>query len=708
MASTDTKMIAVEVCLQSVRGLRACRDVRESGAVVAARTGRGLALRRSPSTVRLDAWRELPSVWIVVIATLAGMLVVAPRASAVARRMTSVTIRSSANPSKMTRRVVVSGRLTGSRAPGARVSLWQRLGGKRRFKRLMQTNATVSGDYAFVFAPGDVSTNRQWYVIAGTRRSRTILQRARAGVSLTVSAATVNAGDVVTLRGSVSPSHSGGQILIQQRTGSRWHQIARAPIDRRSTYSVTYPFTVGGPSSLRAVLPGDERNVRSYAPAVTVNTLAGIHKIQHVVVIMQENRSFDTYFGTYPGADGIPHGVCLPDPSNGGCVAPFHDAADLNYGGPHGAANSAADVDGGAMDGYVIQAEKGSGCNTNDPNCSPCTESAQARCIDVMGYHDAREIPNYWKYAQNFVLQDHMFEPNATWSLPQHLFEVSEWSAFCTSPLNPFSCTNQLENPNPIIHTNPLGTTPKYAWTDMTFLLHMRSVSWGYYVLQGTEPDCEVDSAMTCSPVAQNAQTPAIWNPLPHFEDVHQDDQLGNIQSLTNFYTAARNGTLPNVSWISPNQNVSEHPPGLVSAGQTYVTGLVNAIMQSPEWDSTAIFLTWDDWGGFYDHVQPPVADQNGFGLRVPAMVISPYAKKAYLDHQTLSQDAYNKFIEDDFLGGQRLDPATDGRPDPRPTVRENNPLIGDLSADFDFNQAPRPPEILATHPAPGPASTPP
>src|SRR6185312_11157156 len=343
----------------------------------------------------------------------------------------------------------------------------------------------------------------------------------------------------------------------------------------------------------------------------------GIHKIRHVVVIMQENRSFDSYFGTYPGADGIPPGVCVPDPANGGCAAPFHDPADLNFGGPHGMGNSLADIDSGRMDGFVAQAEQGSGCNSGDPNCSPCTENPggqvqDQRCIDVMGYHDAREIPNYWSYAQNYVLQDHMFEPNASWSLPQHLYMLS-------------------------------------AWTDITWLLHQQNVSWGYYVFQGTEPDCENDAAMTCAPVQQGPTTPGIWNPLRSFTDVTQDGQLGNIQSLSSFFTAAKNGTLPAVSWINPNGMVSEHPPALVSAGQTYVTGLINALMQSHDWDSTAVFLSWDDWGGFYDHVVSPVVDRNGYGLRVPGIVISPYAKQGLIDHQTLSHDAYSKFIEDDF-----------------------------------------------------------
>jgi phospholipase C len=129
------------------------------------------------------------------------------------------------------------------------------------------------------------------------------------------------------------------------------------------------------------------------------------------------------------------------------------------------------------------------------------------------------------------------------------------------------------------------------------------------------------------------------------------------------------------------------------------VTSLINAVMRGPDWDSTAIFLAWDDWGGFYDHVDPPVVDDNGYGLRVPAMVISPYARSGVIDHQTLSFDAYDRFIEDDFLGGQRIDPHTDGRPDPRPDVRENAAVLGDLVKDFDFDQPPREPVLLPVHP---------
>src|SRR5206468_2355978 len=160
-----------------------------------------------------------------------------------------------------------------------------------------------------------------------------------------------------------------------------------------------------------------------------------------------------------------------------------------------------------------------------DPSCgSPTT--------DVAGWHDARDIPNYWAYAQNFVLHDRMFEPNASWSLPQHLFMVSEWSARCDQPARAASCHNALDDPAP----------------------------------------------------------------PPDFDTVRQDGELGNIQSVGNFYADAADGTLPAVSWVVPSGDVSEHPPARISAGQAYVTSLVNAVMNGPDWSSTAIFLAWDDW----------------------------------------------------------------------------------------------------------------
>ncbi len=440
-------------------------------------------------------------------------------------------------------------------------------------------------------------------------------------------------------------------------------------------------------------------------------------KIKHVVVIMQENRSFDSYFGTYPGADGIPmqNGVptvCVPDPRNNQCQKPFHDSQDKNLGGPHGAPAATADINGGKMDGFISQELKSRAADCallpDDPACS-----ANSGEPDVMGYHDAREISNYWTYAQQFVLQDHMFEPNASWSLPAHLYLVSEWSAKCSVKNDPLSCVSELQSPNlpPDFETasraNSQGAVkaPNYAWTDLTYLMYQAKVSWAYYVAEGTEPDCADDETI-CIPKPQSAGTPGIWNPLPWFTTVHQDGQLGNIQTLDNFYQAAKDGTLPAVSWISPNGRTSEHPPALVSDGQAYVTGLVNAIMQGPDWDSTAVFISWDDWGGFYDHYVPPTVDANGFGLRVPGLLISPYAKQGFIDDQMLSFDSYAKLIEDLFMNSWRLDSVYDGRPDRRPDVREQTPGLGDLLKEFDFSQPPRSALVLPENPPPGPAST--
>jgi len=439
---------------------------------------------------------------------------------------------------------------------------------------------------------------------------------------------------------------------------------------------------------------------------------AGIHKIKHVIVIMQENRSFDSYFGTYPGAAGIPMSdgvptVCVPDPLHHTCDKPFHDLMDINGGGPHGEANAVADVATGKMNGFVAQVLAAKSTCT-DPTNPACTFAAGRNKTepDVMGYHTAAEIPNYWKYASNFVLEDHMFEAVKSWSLPDHLYIVSAWSAKCRSKA-PSSCHNNIAGPykgpafdRAVENEMNRGVTDIHlAWTDETWLLFHHHVSWAYYIQTGTQPDCGNDSALTCAPVPQNFRTPGIWNPLPLFTDVQIDRQEKNIQPLDNYFAAAKAGRLPAVSWISPSGLDSEHPPSSVHIGQAYVTATINAAMKSPDWSSTAIFLAWDDWGGFYDNVVPPAIDADGYGLRVPGLVISPYAKRGYIDHQVLSSDAYLKFIEDDFLGGARLNPKTDGRPDPRPDVRENAPQLGNLVNDFDFNQAPRPPMLLPTNP---------
>lgn len=276
--------------------------------------------------------------------------------------------------------------------------------------------------------------------------------------------------------------------------------------------------------------------------------LEGIHKIRHVIIIMQENRSFDEYFGTFPGADGLPmkngaFTVCNPDPRSGKCMSPYHDMNDANGGGPHQAAASLADIDNGKMDNFVIEAETGDkGCpNHADPVCTNSVEP------DVMGYHDDREIPNYWAYARNFVLQDHMFEPVSSWSLPSHLYEVSAWSAFCTKHDDPMSCTNEADEPGlpPDFRggfgppgtkggdrNGPPGTKPIYAWTDITYLLHKHGVSWNYFVFESSNSHCD-EGVGPCPEEDFDDMTEGWWNPLVFFDTVKANGHSRTSSRLT-------------------------------------------------------------------------------------------------------------------------------------------------------------------------------
>ena len=436
--------------------------------------------------------------------------------------------------------------------------------------------------------------------------------------------------------------------------------------------------------------PGAER--ASAAPEAE-----GIFKLDHLIFIVQENRSFDHYFGTFPGADGLSFDPtverlrdCIPDPVLGQESCTYHTRLLRQKGGPHNWKTSALSVNGGAMDGFIAALPQ---------TQRWCVDRFQEACEpfvgpqhqpDVMSWHDDREIPNYWRYAGRFVLQDRMFAPADSWTLPAHLFLVSGWSAYCTDPSDPMSCASDKDLKS--YGRYYYGDPPVYGWTDITYLLHEQRVTWGYYTGRGT---CSFGPCEET--IGRWGSTPSAKNPLPGFTTLYETEQQSNIRIHSDFLTAARDGTLPSVSWVVPGNQVSEHPQsgGGIDRGMAYVTRLINAVMEGPDWDRSAIFLTWDDWGGFYDHVPPTVVDELGYGIRVPGLLISPYAREGYIDHQTLTFDAYLKLIEDRFLGGERLDPATMSRPDSRPIVRENLEILGDLAAAFDFSQAPRPPLIL-------------
>ncbi len=460
--------------------------------------------------------------------------------------------------------------------------------------------------------------------------------------------------------------------------------------------------TTSSPTSTASV-PGDVGDVSSY-----IDPAAGIENIDHFVFIVQENRSFDHYFGTFPGADGIPtdadggFDVCAPDPDVGGaCRVPYHDTGFYDLGGPHNQAASEMDVNGGRMDGFVnsFRTLGGAGC-IRKPVQKKCrfSELGPGGTPDVMGYHTDQEIPNYWAYAEQYQLQDRMFAPSDSWTLPAHLYLVSAWSALCSDRTDVNTCESELDRPARWSNDKE-DAVPPYAWADITWLLDQGDIDWRYFVGRDS---CLVPP---CPSARTRTQTNPLFNPLPGFQTVHATDQLDKVAPHDEYFEAAAAGELPSVSWVVPAAAETEHPGaklGNIATGQAWVTRVVNAVMEGPpeQWARTAIFVTWDDWGGFYDHVKPIVIDPYGYGIRVPGIVISPWVDRdTPIDHQTLSFDAYLKLVEDRFLNGQRLDGENQGWPDPRPTVREDAKRLGDLARSFDFAQEPIAPLVLAPFP---------
>jgi phospholipase C len=376
--------------------------------------------------------------------------------------------------------------------------------------------------------------------------------------------------------------------------------------------------------------------------------------IQHIVFIIKENRSFDNYFGTFPGADGATSGLI----STGERIllghTPDRTTRDLGHGWPD--AHTA--IDGGRMDRFDLVQD---GNVNND-------------FLSMSQYIDS-DIPNYWSYAEHFALGDHMFGSIAAESFPNHLYAVSSQAGGVTS--NPDSlawgCDAVQSTTVQVMDTSGHTTDvfPCFEFQTVADRLESANVSWRYY-----------------APVS--GQIGYIWTVL---------DAIGHIRNTPlwadrvlpygQFLADAAGGTLPAVSWLIPDWAVSDHPtraiPGApptisVCEGENWTVQYINAIMQGPNWPTTAIVLTWDDFGGFYDHVPPPAVDYYGLGLRVPLIVISPYVKEGIVSHTVYENASVLQFIETRY----RLKALT------------NRELIANSLLDmFDFSQAPAPPLIL-------------
>ena len=252
-----------------------------------------------------------------------------------------------------------------------------------------------------------------------------------------------------------------------------------------------------------------------------------------------------------------------------------------------------------------------------------------------MGYHTRAEIPIYWKYAETYTLHDRMFAPTDSWTLPAHLYLISGWSADCPDLDDPMSCVSEQKFPgqatadtNGRFWTPPDGDPRPYVWAPITWLLYQQGISWGYYVGSGTcvSPPCESLEGNYSAPVQ---------NPLPGFTATgrHGPARPDPAQERV---PAGRAGGRPSVGLVGDAGGGQGRPPARFASrpARRSWRNTINSVMQGPEeqYLRTAIFLIWDDWGGFYDHVVPPVVDENGWGLRVPSMVISPWAKRGFID----------------------------------------------------------------------------
>ncbi len=375
----------------------------------------------------------------------------------------------------------------------------------------------------------------------------------------------------------------------------------------------------------------------------------GMEKIKHVVWVIQENHSFDNYFGTFPGVDGIPPATCLPKmPGSKACVKPFHMPAgappcDLGHAWPL----AHAAYDNGKMDGFVW---------------------AEGTSY-TMGYYDRRDIPNYWSYAEHFTLCDRFFSSLLGPSGPNHVYTVAAQSGGLIVNV---ATLKELEK----TLDDPAG----FSFASIVNLFEKTKLSWKYYVQTLPAPLAskftKYGGVFSPAPDVYN-----LWNPLPGFKAVRDNPALmAHMQDLKEYYRDLDQGTLPQVCWIVPYFEDSEHPPSPIAAGMWYVTKLINALMTSRYWSDSVIFLTWDDYGGFYDHVEPPVVDAFGYGPRVPMIVISPYAKPGYIAHTTYDLTSVLKFIEERWGMGHL-------------TARDDR-ANGMLDC-FDFSQAANPPLVI-------------
>ncbi len=362
--------------------------------------------------------------------------------------------------------------------------------------------------------------------------------------------------------------------------------------------------------------------------------------IKHFLYLMQENHSYDNYFGTYSRGDGIPSGVCMPrdvQQKSAGCVKPFalHDKPIRDLG--HNLDVFLAQYNNGLMNGFVsVFRQQGLSGDT------------------AMGYYDGEDIPFYWNVADNYVLFDRFFTSAAGGSVWNHMYWVSG------SPGN-----------------EKLDAIPEEGFGDLPMIfdrLEEAGVTWKFYV-QNYDPRITFRNRLLTDRGSQIVWVP----PLDYARYIDNPELFSHIVDMSEYYRDLNRGTLPEVAYMAPSGS-SEHPPGSIQAGERFVRTIMNSLIASKYWKDSAFLWTYDDWGGWYDHVKPPKVDKFGYGFRAPALLVSPYARKGYIDHTTLDFTSALKFIEENW----NLEP-----------LAERDANANSIAGAFDFTQEARPPAFV-------------
>jgi phospholipase C len=391
---------------------------------------------------------------------------------------------------------------------------------------------------------------------------------------------------------------------------------------------------------------GTTSSPTTHPAGTTITGPGSIESIKHVVICCQENRTFDTYFGYYPKAGnfGIPSGYSVPD-GKGGTVKPhhflLHDSKDI----AHDWVTIHKEWNHGKMDGFV----------TADGN-------------SALGYYNGSDIPYYYALADSFTLCGNYFCHQLGPTLPNR---ISLWAG---------TTGGITQN-----HKIGRGTLD---WPTIIDLLEEHKISWKFYNLGllglGSTPEIEFIDAM------------------PFFKRWYLDKRLYYREA--DYHNDLKAGTLPQVSFIISAAFYSEHPPLDIILGEEKMASVINGLINSSSWTSSTLFLTYDEGGGYFDHVAPPQLDAYGLGMRVPMFVVSPWAKRGYISGQLYEHSSMLKFLErrfglptlasvnhlfDSSTPTFHNDAAIGQTSGPPAPPRDGNRQLGDFFEAFDFSQDP-------------------